>query len=909
MEFKLLGPVGVYVGESQVRLGSAKRRGLLAVLLLAGNKPVTTEQLVERLWPGSRPSLQSLYRYVTDLRAAVGPERLPHLGRGRYLLEVDSQQVDHRRFTTNVEAAEQSISSNQRAKALTLLEMALGEWQGSALGMLDGIELDSHRAALTSARRSAWTTLITLRLELGDHAQLLLDVREARALWPHDDELFGMELRALAALNRTSELSDSYRAYTSAKQGRSERSTRWLSELFRELRAKHARSSAASASKPSPQLVPGHTGVLVGRAAELSRMNELLGPRAATAGALVVVVGAPGMGKTSLVLHWTTLVRKHFIDGVLWADLRAYSDHPPAETGEVLHRFLSALGVTADAMPPQTETRINLFRTLVAERRMLVLLDNARDVGQVRDLLPGTPTCATIITTRDTPQSLIVREGGHLIALDAIPAEAGLALLIDKIGATRVNRERGVAIELISLCGGLPLAVSILAANAQARPRVSLAALLTELRDERTRLTTLSAAGSDLDVRAVFTTSYRTLSAPARTLFQLLSLHPGPHVDAKTATALLGGSDLPQGTPLRELVNGNLLAEIGDDMFALHDLLRLFAVERAEAELSGEQRGAATDRLVDHHLRSAYACSLMINPMRELPITPAPGPSDVEEAMVWFDGMADNLASLVDQTHGLGRNRDCWLLTMTMAPHQWRRGALAEAIRVQRLAAEAVAEAGTPVEQALVARTLANTYRKAGRHDQAHGQLVHAIALCRQAEDHIGEADSWQALATNHTAAGDLANAAECYQNAQTLFEQCGESVGLAHCLAGAAWVLNEQGDHEVALQCAERALTLHRALSDHDGEAAVLDSLGLIHHAGGDHNRAVEYHTAALRLYDDGLNTLNQARTLVDLGKAQLAAQYVEEAKDSWRRALELFESVSHNAADDVKRLISGAG
>lgn len=908
MEFRLLGQVGLEVGGSPVELLSAKRRGLLAVLLLSGNKPVSREHLTGRLWPEGSPSLSSLYKYVADLRALLGTDRLPRLGRDRYVLHADDRQVDYRRFTAKVSEARHSASSHQYARAIALVRSALSEWNGPALQGLKGIELDSHRAAMTSARRSAWTALVTLGQRFGDNEELLIDIRAARELWPRDDELFCLELRTLSALNRTGELRDSYDAYIDSGRNANERPSRQLTELFRELSANTtSRRQAGSAATPGPQMVPIHVPDLIGRTAELSRMTELLVSE--PCGKLLMVVGAPGMGKTSLVLRWTAVNRIHFAGGMLWADLRGYSDQPPAGTDEVLHGFLTALGVAADQMPVRTEDRVNLFRALAAERRMLVLLDNARDIGQVRALLPGTPTCATVVTTRNTPWSLVVREGGELIGLDALSLDASLKLLRSRIGGARVDREHGVAIELVTLCGGLPLAISILAANAQIRPHISLAALLVDLRDERERLTTLSAAGADLDIRAVFTTSYRTLSDSARRLFQLIGLHWGPHITISTSAALFGDTEPSTQAALRELADGHLLTEVGDNRFVCHDLLGLFAAERAEAELTAHEREVAVDRLVSHYLRTAYACSLALNPLRRLPVEQEASQPDYDEAMAWFDTMADNLGAAVDHAQRTGRHKDCWMLAMTMAPHQWRRGAWAEAVRVQRLAAESGALTGTLVERAFVARTLANTYRKAGLHEQAHGQLVHAVALCREAGDSVAEADGWQALATNHTAVNELADAATCYQNARVLFEAAGDEVGLAYCLAGSAWVLNEQGDHTGALRHAERALELHRVLSDLDGEAATLDSLGLIHAAAGDHLRAIDHHTAALRLYESSQNDLNQARTLVDLGKAQQGAGLFTSARESWQTALDLFESMSHNAAEDVRRLLAEAG
>jgi hypothetical protein len=369
-----------------------------------------------------------------------------------------------------------------------------------------------------------------------------------------------------------------------------------------------------------PRQLPVAARHFAGRAGALTVLAGLAAEAGGADGAgramvISVIEGTAGIGKTALAVHFAHQVAGDFPDGQLYVNLRGFDPAgPPMTPGEAVHIFLDALGVRAGQLPASLDAQVGLYRSLLAGRRMLVLLDNARDAGQVRPLLPASPGCLVLVTSRSQLTGLAAAEGAMPLALDLLTGEEAKELLAARLGGDRLAADPAAAQELTGLCARLPLALAIAAARAATQPALPLADLAAELRDAGGRLDALDAGDAAASVRAVFSWSYQQLDAAAARMFRLLGLHPGPAIGTPAAASLAGLPPRPARTVLTELTRAHLLAEPAPGRFAFHDLLRAYAAERAQADEGGTERHAAVHRMLDHYLHTACPAALLIHP-------------------------------------------------------------------------------------------------------------------------------------------------------------------------------------------------------------------------------------------------------------------------------------------------------
>ncbi|NUT50651.1 MAG: transcriptional regulator, partial [Saccharothrix sp.] len=530
--FGLLGEIQVHVDGVAVDLGHARQRCVLAALVVDANRPQSLDALTERIWGGQAPrqSRNTLYGYLYRLRQAfadvpgVAIDRTP----GGYLLPVDEHEVDLHRFRALVK---RSTDTGDDAESLALVERALALWRGPALGGVEGTWADAVRRSLDHER---WVALLhrnDVALRLGRHDALVAELAALADEHPLDERVAG---QLVLALYRCGRQADALHHYQLVRRRLADELGTDPGPQLRELHQQVLEgelTQPVAARTPTPRQLPAAPRLFVGRVDELARLDKALAPQQGRAPALAIV-GAGGTGKTTLALHWAHRAADRFPDGQLHADLRGFDPSgPPVSPAAVLSGFLDALGVAAPADP---DRQVALYRSLVAGKRLLVVLDNARDTAQVLPLLPGSGTCTVLITSRHRLTGLSVTHGVPTLALDVLTDAEARDLLTGHLSGQRAHEEPDAVARLLRWCAGLPLAVGIVAARAAVHPDFPLAALADELQEDP-GLDAVDTDERSISLRAVVGASYRAGPPAAARAFALLGVAPGPDIGVQAA--------------------------------------------------------------------------------------------------------------------------------------------------------------------------------------------------------------------------------------------------------------------------------------------------------------------------------------------------------------------------------------
>ena len=662
------------------------------------------------------------------------------------------------------------------------------------------------------------------------------------------------------------------------------------------------RRTPSSAGSAMPRQLPADTPGFTGRTAPLAELD-----RAAAedpAGVTVVVVsGTAGVGKTALAVHWAHRAADRFPDGQLYVNLRGFDPTGPA-TGpdEAVRGFLDALGVPPHRIPSGLDARAARYRSLLANRRMLVVLDNARDADQVRPLLPGSASCLVVVTSRDQMPGLVAAAGARPLALDLLTSREATRLLERRLGAERVAAEPEAAGRIVAACAHLPLALAIVAARAATRTAVPLAVLVDEL---RAGLDGFAHGDPATDVRAVFSWSLRTLSAPAARLFRLLSAHPGPDITPAAAASLAGVPPRPAAQSVDELLRANLLAEPVAGRLAFHDLLRAYAGELAtEAE-----RQAAVGRALDHYLHSAYAAQGIVNPLREPIDLPVAGPdvtpetfADRERAMDWLAAEHRVLLGMIDRAEASGADAYAWQLPWALAPYFSLRGHHLDLATTQDTALRAARRLGDRRAQAECHRSLARAHAWQGGNVEAVHHLDRALELYTEIDDRVGQAAIRLNVGSVLTRQGRHREALDHAQQAYDLYEAMGRRAWQARSLDAIGWLRAQLGEYAEAQVYCRRALALHQEVGDRHGEAEAWDSLGYTHHHLGDHTDAAACYGQAIALYHALGDRFQEGTSLANLGDTYEAVGDPAAACTARRQALAILDEIDHPDADAVR-------
>ncbi|MDG4765085.1 tetratricopeptide repeat protein [Solwaraspora sp. WMMD406] len=682
---------------------------------------------------------------------------------------------------------------------------------------------------------------------------------------------------------------------------------------------------AGPAGPHVPRQLPPALRYFSGRRTELAQLAyvaRLAGggdPHPPQAGTIriVAVSGTAGVGKTTLAVHWAHQVAGRFPDGQLYLNLRGFDpDGSMTEPATALRVLLDALGAPPTGIPADLDAQAALYRTMVAGRRLLIVLDNARDSAHVRLLVPSAPDCLVIVTSRNQLTGLVAAHGAHPVTLGLLPESEAVELLRQRIGARRCRADPAATDEIVSRCAGLPLALAIVAARAATAPQMPLAGLAAELRTAQHRLDALCADDPDLGVRAVFSWSYQALTPAAAQLFRLIGVHPGP-VLSVPAAASLAGQPYGQVRPLlAELVRTHLLNEYPGGRYGLHDLLRVYAAERLRAEEPPAVRDAALRRLTDHYLHSAYRADRLVQPTPDLTgIAPAGAGVVAEEfadnraALDWFAMEHPTLLAVFDLVAAAGLDRPALHLAQAMSTFLDRRGHWRDLLATQHAALELARRLADPVAQAVAHRGIARGHTRTGRYDEAYVNLVAALELYRDRGDQVGQGITGLNLALLRERQGRHRDALGHARHAFEWYAAAGDRRGQGKALNVVGWQHALLGEYQATLVHCQRALDLLREFDDRPGQASTWDSLGFAHHHLGDHDEADRCYRQALALFREVGDRHVEALVLNHLAELRLATGDTNAARVSWQSAADILDSLDHPDAGSIRARLAELG
>ena len=933
LKLAILGPVAGSRGGVPVALGPTRLRAVLTLLVLQADAGLSRADIVDALWAGDPPgtAVTMVHGYITRIRGLLGhgervcaatPGQKRALGwdGARYRLAPGAVESDLTEFARLAGLARQAAASGDAAQACQRYEQSLRLWRAEPaadIELLQGhpavIELSQQRTALIVDYAATAGTA-------GRHEQVLGHLQALAGRAPLDERAHARLMIALAA---TGQQAAALGIYENLRQRLDDElgmlPGRELAEAhLRVLRQQAAPPPPPPAQRPAParppvpRQLPAAPRHFAGRADELSALSRLLSPPGGDPPGVVVIAaigGTAGIGKTALAVHWAHQIAGRFPDGQLYINLRGFDPSgTPVTPADAIRRFLDSLQTPAHQIPSTAEAQQDLYRSLLAGRRMLIVLDNARDAEQVRPLLPGGPGCLVLVTSRRQLTGLIAAEAAHPVTLDLLSAAEAGELLAQSLGRERLAAEPGVATELTGLCAGLPLALSIAAARAAMQPGLSLATLAGQLRDASGRLDVLD-AGDVASARAAFSWSYQNLSAPTARMFRLVGVHPGPDITA-AAAASLAGIPLDQTRhALAALTRASLLTEHLPGRFAFHDLLRAYAAERADAEDGEAQCRAATRRMLGYYLHSAYAAALVLNPHLDqvslAPPEPAVRPDEMtgyEQAMAWFEAERHVLLAVLGQAVSAGLDTHAWQLPLTMATFLDRRGHQHDHLTTQQIALAAACRLADHEAQALTHRGLGNVSVRLGSHQDARHHYGQALALHRQLGDQAGEGRAHICLGLISMEQGEYRESLAHSEAALALYRSAGFQPGQARALNNIGWCYAQLGDYQQALARCRQAIALAQEIGDQHGQAITWDSLGYAHHHLGQYPQAVACYQRALAILQEEGDRFRQTNILSHLGDTHHAHGERRAARQAWQQALAILDDLRHPEAEQVR-------
>jgi DNA-binding SARP family transcriptional activator len=937
VEFLLLGPL-VVRGEDGVVLPvrPGKQRTVLAALLVEANRVVATDDLAEALWGGRRPpSAQvTLQNYVKRLRHALGDADRSLISthtRG-YQIRAGPGELDLWRARGLLAAAHAAGRDGQWQAAAEQAASALDLWRGDPLADVESeLLLRRDVPPLIEMRLQAAEIKADASLHLGRHADVIDELSQLAAAHPLRERFWAL---LMLALYRSGRQADALAAYQRARNALVEELG---AEPGAELRGMQHRvlTGEADAGKQTRPPAPTSAGVLqpgvssdpgskrpavprqlpapvrsfTGRAAELVQLGRLLddaSPEPPGPVLISAIDGTAGVGKTALAVHWAHRVAARFPDGQLYVNLRGYDPGQPVRAGDALAGFLRALGVPGQEVPADDDERAARYRSLLARRRILVVLDNASDVEQVRLLLPGSPGCVAVVTSRDSLTGLVAREGAQRLDLDLLPPAEAVGLLRSLIGG-RVDDDPAAAEALAERCCRLPLALRLAGELAVARPAASLNDLADELADQQRRLDLLDAGGDPRTaVRAVFSWSYQHLDAAAARAFRLLGLHPGPDCDAYALAALTGGSLAQARALLGRLLRAHLVQEASPGRVAMHDLLRAYAAGLASRfESDGQQRAALT-RLFDHYLHAAavamdtlYPAERHRRPRIPEPAALVPPLAAPASAREWLDRERAALVTAVAHSSAHGWPGHATRLAVTLRSYLRNGDHFAEAIAVFSHALGAARSVRDCTAEAAVLNEIGHIDWVQGRFQQADGRHRQALALFREAGDRAGEARALGSLGLDETLLGRYEQAAQHQQKAAAIFRDVGDRFGEARALGNLGFARRLQGRYQEAAGFHQQSLDVSREIGDRDGEAIALARLGVIDLRLGSYQHAAGYLRQAVALFHEMGERSSEAEGLVRLADVYAALSSHDQAIRNLKRALAMSRDVGNQVIE----------
>ncbi|SCG66307.1 AfsR/SARP family transcriptional regulator [Micromonospora halophytica] len=930
MQVRLLGPVDVTVRDVVRPVRGLRRKALLAALALHAGHPVDADRLIEIVWDGRPPSTasNSLQRHVSYLRGDLGARETITASLHGYVLDLPGEGTD-------VDVAERLVRESRDpgdpAGNAARLRTALALWRGRPLADVSSLSWMNEQAErLTRIELEAVQALVDARLALGEHAPLVPDLERLAGRHPYHEQIHHKLMLALYRSGRQAEALNTYqRLRTTLADELGIHPSRELRELAAAILRQDAtldppaapvRLTSTPTAGPVPAQLPVPARGFTGRRRELAQLDELLGAaqaahRTGSATTVVVVLsGTAGVGKTTFATHWAHQTAGRFPDGQLYVNLHGFDANGALTSpAAAIRGFLDAYGVPAQQIPAGLAAQSALYRSVLAGKRTLVVLDNARDAEQVRPLLPAAPGCLVLITSRNQLTPLVASEGAHPLVLDLLPPQDARDLLARRIGAARVAAEPATVDDIIAQSARLPLALAIVAARAATRPAFPLAALAAELRQAAdgpdTDLGPFHAGDPATDMRAVFSWSYRTLSPRAARLFRLLGLHPGPDITVPAVASLAGLPTAQIRELLTELTRTHLLTEHAPGRYTFHDLLRAYARELAGIRDSAEDRHHAQHRMFDHYLHSADSAARRLDPHRETIIPGPPHPDVLAEtfagygpALAWYTAEKAILTATIEQAARCGFDGHSWRLAWTLFDFLDIHGYWHDLITVQSVALASARRLADGRGQAHAHWGLARAHAQLTGNDEALTHFQHALALFEQTGDRTSQAHTQLNLAWANDREGRYAQALLHAREATALYEAIGDLAGQADGHNAIGWYLTHLGEHEQALTYCRQSLTLHEETGDQRGITQAWDSLGYVHTNLSEFDQAADCYQRALDLIRQLRIRYDETIVLTHLGDSRHAAGDVPGARLAWRHALTILDELQHQDAAAVR-------
>jgi tetratricopeptide (TPR) repeat protein len=674
-------------------------------------------------------------------------------------------------------------------------------------------------------------------------------------------------------------------------------------------------TGGAWTGQANPQQLPIRAQRFVGRTSELATLTGLAEQVTASNGPVVIILeGTAGVGKTTLAIELAHSVCGQFPDGQLHVDLRGFDPAGrPMAVSEALHSFLEALGVAPKAVPVGLDDRAALYRTVLAGKRLLIVIDNARDADQVRPLLPGSSGSLVLVTSRNQ-LSALAAEAARPLHVEPFTPDEARELLASRLGAGRIGREPQAADELSALCARLPLALSVAAAHAQMRAGFPLAALASELRSRGLDL--LETGDPATTMRTVFFQSYQHLSDDTARVFRLLGLLPGPDISVLAAASLAGLPVEKVYRALDELVRAHLAEEHLPGRFRFHDLLRAYAAEQAHQLDAPADRHAAVHRVLDHYLHMAVAAAVRFNPFRTaLQLAPLqPGVvlaavPDTEQALAWLEAEAPVLLPLTAYADTNGFHEYAWQIPWALAPYFHRRGRWADYVTTQQTALAAAQRLADSRALAHANYQLGHAHAYRGEYDLANLHMHRALELFRDLGDRASEAVVLNGLSLTLERQGRYAEALPGVLEALRILKAVGHWWAQATLENSAGWLHAHLGQYPDALSHSHSALSLHRESGNLSGAADTMDTIGYIQLQLKDLAEAKTYFDQALKTYRELGDPFGEASSLNTLGDVLAAQGDARAARAAWLGSEAILNQLSHPHAEIVRIKLQALG
>jgi DNA-binding SARP family transcriptional activator/tetratricopeptide (TPR) repeat protein len=932
IKFSLLGPVRAWRGPAELDLGPHQQRAMIALLVVRANQLVTTDDLIELLWerdpPGS--ALNVIHKYIGAIRRLLEPDLTARTS-GRWLtrhgsayrLAADEDMSDLIAFRRMVKDGRSAQAVGRSADALDLLMEALGLRRG-ACG--EGLEFyGRHRDYFTTVDQeyvSAVAEAADAALASAQPLRILPLLRQVAIAEPLNESLQARLMLVLAATGQqalalahyqtvrerlSSELGVDPGAEIRTAQSRVLRQEfpaaegdpdAAVPEAVSAVPGGQAGPGGSSPGAPSPLVAPAQLPadlpVFAGREPELAQVAQMLGPGGGCPTvAICAIDGMAGIGKTTFAIHWAHHIAKHFADGQLYINLRGFdSSGSAAAPADVLYALLHSLGVPAGYIPDGLDPRAGLYRSVLAGKQVLIVLDNARDAQQVRPLLPGSPGCLVIATSRNPLTGLAMTDGARLLTLNLPSLLTARETLERRLGVDRVAAEPEAVEEIIQLCGRLPLALAIVSARAAAHPGFTLASIAADLRRTQGRLDAF-AAGAAADARTVFSWSYHHLSPEAGRLFRLLSLLPTADITAPASASLLGAPPDAASRLIEELTSTSLLTEHQPGRYSFHDLIRAYATELLDGTDTGTDRHEALARLLDHYLHSGYGAQVELKPHRE-PIAPDPPRAGVtperfagyEPAMAWFTAERRALNASVSLAAESDFGFPTWQLALTLQQfYQWG-GFFHDWLQTMEIALGAAFRDADLPGQGHVLRSLAGANFHLNRHEETLRSLERAQAIYTELGYITEHAYVHSSFSRVFIHQGRLQLAIEHSQKALELYREAGYRRGEARAIEDIGVAHSALGEYQEAVSYLERGIALAHEAGQLAHEAGGRKELGIVFSKLGQHEEAVAEFGRALALLRRVGHRPQEAETLAALGDALAGLGQQAAAYDAWQQA-----------------------